>query len=532
MSMMRRFGGSVLGAMVVACAGMRVQAADTILLSFGGLELPVAVAELETYIKTGQVPGKLQFFISQVSSQDLEQMIATLKQPIPVTADTVANVFGTSTGKVLLNQLGRVVQTQQGENGANAVKTALLQSAQQAGGITFLNVLRQFPGDTIRLNLVQGLAIMREVNRYITQVNGVFTVLDNEFRQQARQSLPANLPDLTQPGTFQWQVRELSLTDPARQRTLPVTVYLPNQENALTVMLSHGLGDSHESFAYLAKHLASHGFGVILPDHPGSDAQKLQRVLEGQEQEYITPQELVDRPKDITFVLNALTAQPEFAKALNLQRVAVVGHSYGGYTALAVGGARLNLANLNQVCSQTEQGVGLNLSLLLQCPGRNLKNPPVQFRDERVVAVLAVNPVGSALFGATGLAQVKIPTMLVTSTQDVAAPSLYEQIMPFTWLGSSRRYLALIEGGSHFSVLEAGQTVVPLPVELVGATPEVAQMYMKVLNLAFMQVHLANRPEFAPFLTAAYARRLSRPSLPLQVLNDPPIAPIQQSLRN
>ena len=532
MSMMRRFGWSVLGAVVFSCAGMRVQAADTILLSFGGLELPVAVAELETYMKTGQVPGKLQLLISQVPPQDLERMVTTLKQPIPVTADTVANVFGTSTGRFLLSRLGRVVQTEQGENGANAVKTALLKSARQPEGVTFLSVLREFPGDTIRLNLVQGLAIMREVNRYIAQVNGVFTVLDNEFRQQARQALPANLPDLTQPGTFKWQVRELSLTDPSRQRTLPVTVYLPNRENALTVILSHGLGDSHQSFAYLAKHLASHGLGVILPDHPGSNAQKLQQVLEGKEQEYITPQELVDRPKDITFVLNALTAQPELAKALNLQRVAVVGHSYGGYTALAVAGARLNLANLNQVCSQTEQGVGLNLSLLLQCPGRNLKNPPVQFRDERVVAVLAVNPVGSALFGATGLAQVKIPTMLVTSTQDVAAPSLYEQIMPLTWLGSSRRYLAVIEGGSHFSVLGAGQTGVPLPAELVGPTPEVAQMYMKGLTVAFVQANVANRAEFAPFLTAAYARQLSRASLPMQVLHNPPIAPIQQALGN
>ncbi|APB35220.1 Putative dienelactone hydrolase [Gloeomargarita lithophora Alchichica-D10] len=530
MSMMQRCGWSLVGAMVLAFPNLKVQAADTIILSFGALEFPVAVAELETYIKTGQVPSKFQPFINQVPPQDLARMIATLKQPIPVTTDTVARVFGTSTGQVLLSRLGLVVQTDRGENGANAVKTALLQAAKQPGGVTFLSVLREFPSPTMRLNLVRGLAIMNQVNRYIAQVNGVFTVLNNEFQQQARQPLPPNLPNLTQPGTFKWQVQQLSLADPKRQRTLPVTVYLPSRDNAPTVVISHGLGDSRQSFAYLAQHLASHGFGVILPEHPGSDAQKLQQVLEGKATEYIIPAELVDRPLDITFVLNALAAQPGLTPALNLKQVAVVGHSYGGYTALAVGGARLNLANLNQVCTEVEQGVGINLSLLLQCPGRSLQNPPAQFRDERVAALMAVNPVGSALFGETGLAQVKIPTFLVTATQDIAAPSLYEQIIPFTWLGSPRRYLAILEGASHFSILGAGAAGLPLPVDLVGPAPEVAQMYMKVLTLAFAQVHLANQPQFAPFLTAAYARQLSRAPLPLQVLNDPPLNPIKQAL--
>ena len=526
----RRWGWSVAGAVLFSVSGVKVQAADTIILSFGGLEFPVAVTELETYIKTGQVPSQFQPFVTQVPPQDLARLTATLKQPIPVTADTVSRVFGTSTGQVLLSQLGQVVQTEQGENGAKAVKTALLQAAKQPGGVTFLRVIQEFPGTTMRLNLVRGLAIMNQVNRYIAQVNGVFAVLNQEFQQQARQRLPATLPNLTQPGTFKWQVQELTLNDPNRQRSLPVTVYLPNRQNAPTVLISHGLGESRQSFAYLAQHLASYGFGVILPEHPGSDAQKLQRVLAGQEPEYIVPEELVNRPLDVTFALNTLAAQPAFAQALNLKQVAVLGHSYGGYTALAVAGARLNMANLTQVCTDALQGVSLNLSLLLQCPGRRLPNPPVQFRDERVVAVMAVNPVGSALFGATGLAQVKIPTFFVTATQDVAAPSLYEQIMPFTWLGSSQRYLAIMEGASHFSILGADTGGIPLPVEVVGPAPEVAQMYLKVLALAFSQVYVAKQAEFAPFLTATYARQLSQPALPLQVLHNPPLAPIRQAL--
>ncbi|MCS7292367.1 MAG: alpha/beta hydrolase [Gloeomargarita sp. SKYBB_i_bin120] len=102
---------------------------------------------------------------------------------------------------------------------ADALKTATLRAAQQPGGVTFLRILREFPGTTIRLNLVRGLAVITEVNRYITQVNHALAVLNQEFLQQARrQSLPPNLPDLTQRGPVTWQVKDLTLTDTRRQR--------------------------------------------------------------------------------------------------------------------------------------------------------------------------------------------------------------------------------------------------------------------------------------------------------------------------
>ncbi|MEN9228415.1 MAG: alpha/beta hydrolase [Gloeomargarita sp. SZTDM-1c_bins_89] len=519
---MRRFWGwSVLGAVLLTCSGGQVRAAETLVLTYGSLEFAVPVADLETYIQTGQVPAQFQPLVTQISADELARLSHTLQQPVPVPPETIERVFGTSTGRVLLHRLGLFIQTERGENGAHALKTALLRAAQQPGGVTFLQVIRAFPSRTIRLNLVRGLTVIAAVNRYIDQVNNALAVLNREFLQQARrQTLPPSLPAVTQRGPVPWQVQELTLTDPQRQRSLPVTLYQPTSPNAPTVVISHGLGDSRQSFAYLAEHLASHGFAVVLPEHPGSDARRLQQVLAGEADEYILPQELVDRPLDIRLVLDALKRD----------RALVVGHSYGGYTALAVGGARLNLAHLSQVCAQVEQGVALNLSLLLQCPGRQLTHPPVQFRDERVVAVVALNPVGSALFGPTGLAQVRVPTLFMGSTQDVAAPVLDEQILPLTWLGSPQRYLALIEGASHFSVLAPGATGIPLPPEVVGPAPEVAQLYVKALTLAFAQVHLAQRREYAPLLTAAYARRLSRGPLPLLLVSNPPLAPLQQAL--
>ena len=62
-------------------------------------------------------------------------------------------------------------------------------------------------------------------------------------------------------------------------RQFEVDLYLPqNQSAAPVVIISHGWGSAKESFAWLAQHLASHGFAVAVPQHIGSDL-KFQRLF-------------------------------------------------------------------------------------------------------------------------------------------------------------------------------------------------------------------------------------------------------------
>ena len=39
-------------------------------------------------------------------------------------------------------------------------------------------------------------------------------------------------------------------------------------------VVSNGLGTKGDRFVELANHLASHGFAVVILDHPGSDRQR------------------------------------------------------------------------------------------------------------------------------------------------------------------------------------------------------------------------------------------------------------------
>lgn len=59
--------------------------------------------------------------------------------------------------------------------------------------------------------------------------------------------------------------------------------------------------------------------------------------------------ELWLRPNDISRVITALQEKPDIAGNTASDRVAVVGHSLGGWTALAIAGARFNAEQFEKI---------------------------------------------------------------------------------------------------------------------------------------------------------------------------------------
>jgi predicted dienelactone hydrolase len=68
----------------------------------------------------------------------------------------------------------------------------------------------------------------------------------------------------------------------------------------------------------------------------------------------------------VTALLDLLSKNPYWRSQLNLRRVGVLGHSLGGYTALALGGTRVNWRPFQQACARAESHEQLvfNLSIL------------------------------------------------------------------------------------------------------------------------------------------------------------------------
>ncbi len=252
-------------------------------------------------------------------------------------------------------------------------------------------------------------------------------------------------------GKWSHTVIDRTWHDDARNRDVPVRVYLPatdlptsdrstdetNAERFAVVVFSHGAGGSREGYAYVGKHLASHGYLVVLPQHAGSDSpamrtamqngdpgkqealrQRVRERLRGKaaggpaagadradlarqieeavggplSQMTSDPANLENRPRDISFVLDRVASDTEFAARADMARVGVAGHSFGAYTSLAAAGLRV------QVSGQ-----------------------PRAWPDPRVKAVVAMSPQGRGVMGIYDGSwdEVRVPVLCITGTKDM-----------------------------------------------------------------------------------------------------------------
>ncbi|MBD2773717.1 alpha/beta hydrolase [Iningainema tapete] len=499
--------------------------AERVELTYGILERSIPINSLEVYAKTGKVNANLAVYPQYGSSQELTQLRQILLTRIPLNAVEVSQFLYTPIGERLLKRLGEFIQTESRLSGFYAIRAALILAAADPQGLTLLNVLRKFPSSTISINLTRSRRIVNALETLVNQTQKAIALINEQSNLEATTTptlTALGVPSFQQPGRFTWQKLTITLNDLSRNRTFPADIYLPRTSSPRpVVVISHGLGSDRTSFAYLARHLASYGFVVAVPEHPGSNSQQLQALLAGTADRVTSSREFIDRPLDVKYLLDELTRlsrnNPAFAGRLNLQQIGVVGQSFGGYTVLALAGAPINFQQLRKNCPALEET--LNISQLLQCLA--LRLPPSQYDlfDPRVKAVIAINPIDSSIMGQASLKQIKIPVMIVTSSADTIAPALLEQIQPFSWLTTPNKYLVLINGGTHFSTLaQSPNAAVPVPTEVIGPVPALARSYVQALSVPFFQTYVVEQPSYRRYLSADYVNSISQEPLPLSLV--------------
>ena len=180
-----------------------------------------------------------------------------------------------------------------------------------------------------------------------------------------------------------------------------------------------------------------------------------------------------------------------------------------------VSGADLNLNRIQNSCQHDR--FFLNVSLFLQCRAKNLPPGDYNFRDPRIKAVIALNSIGSLVLGAESMSKITIPTLIIGGTRDSIAPFIDEQVHPFLWLTTTHKYLATVVGGGHVASSIQNQSV-GVSNLLTDSKSSIDSDYFNVLSLAFFETYIRDRPEYQSYLTASYARSISKPELPLHLI--------------
>lgn len=121
---------------------------------------------------------------------------------------------------------------------------------------------------------------------------------------------------------------------------------LPTAGEHPLVVLSHGYRGNWSNQMWLASALADQGYIVAAVNHPGSTTHDRSPQAAAQ---------LWQRPVDLRRVIEAVVAQPGKFGAVAPQRIAVVGHSLGGWTALEIAGARFDPERFAEDCKAHAQ---------------------------------------------------------------------------------------------------------------------------------------------------------------------------------
>ncbi len=219
------------------------------------------------------------------------------------------------------------------------------------------------------------------------------------------------------------------------------------------VILSPGFSIGSSAYAWLAEHLASYGFVVISPEH----------------HEYLDPENelwraAITRPQDILTVLAYVDEQVgstgAFAGWIDKDLAAVIGHSYGGYTALAAAGAQIDTDSFKSQCEKAQEGndpgAWLCDQLLPHMPDMagltGLDSIPEDlwpaWADTRVDAIVSM--AGDAFFfGQPGLAEIAVPVMAIGGTADNDSPFLWGTYPTYEYVSSPRKVKMALNDGEH-----------------------------------------------------------------------------------
>lgn len=506
-------------------------------------EFTIYIDDLEKFAKEGKLSKRLGFYLDRLPEQQKAQFREALSTRYNISHVTASQFTYSPIGEILVRRLGRILQITPQQNGFYALRAALILSANSEEGLSILNILKRYPVPIIYLDLPSGLQAYAEFSQLTYKKELAIAAIQQQAitetkNNQNENKTLTNINDLRRSGKVVWTKEQFSYFQSDRHVHIPVDLYLPQglSHPAPLIVISHGLASNPDTFQYLSQHLASNGFAVAALEHPKTGSRDFAAFLSGLSNAP-QPEEAIQRARDVKYLLDALEQKvktdAQWRDRFNPEQVGLIGHSLGGYTVLTLGGAQLNFNQINRECSIPEPNISsFNISKVLQCRFSSSDISNFDLSDPRVKAILAINPLGgSTLLGKEGMQNIRIPTAIFASGDDLFTPAVPEQFFPFVWLTTPQKYLVTFPKGTHFSFLErSDRGVLVVPETVLGEKPEFTHPYAKAFSLAFFQTYLNNHPEFAAYLNNTYIQAIAPSQFPASLTSNFSEEQLRQSL--
>lgn len=114
--------------------------------------------------------------------------------------------------------------------------------------------------------------------------------------------------------------------------------------------------------------------------------------------------------------LDALLSNPELSASIDNSKIAVIGHSAGGFTALVTAGGVADTGQITELC---RSGIQLDESFCSLGSENEIRSVKISNQaHKRIKAVVLMAPVGILFKSKGSLAQVDIPVLLLRAGKD------------------------------------------------------------------------------------------------------------------
>jgi len=255
------------------------------------------------------------------------------------------------------------------------------------------------------------------------------------------------------------------------------------------VIFSHGNQSVSVQNSFECEQLASHGYVVVAPTHVKNsmtdyDASMVREML-------------VIRPADISAVID-WAGESEYAKFINFDAIGISGHSYGGYTSIAVTGPELHPDIFNQFCALPSSAGNWGCDFFGQLDV-NIQ-PKINY-EPRIKAAVALSPAFYHFWGKEGLSKARAPIMIMNGTDDTTTPYDINALHIYADLPPPRA-LMTVSGANHFSFTIMCDILGP-GVDQCGPSAADVNTVKKIVNIystVFFGIYLKKIPAYQEYL--------------------------------
>ena len=479
------------------------RATERLEVEIDGIVLPVSVEDLSSFGRLGdRSRSELATWLRLLDPDSREGLVRLLNAPVLTRRSLGQQLLSSWGAGPLIDSLGALVRVEGGgQISSSEVLPTLERLLEQQEQVSTLDVLQALPAEQLRLDLNALLKAASHWQQQLERHKNLMAVLAAE--PTTRQ---------VNPRPFKTVRSELSRANPpevidlsVHHRDAPIQIQVWSSLVSSTpadrpwLLLMPGLGGDPEHFHWLAEALSKAGWPVVIVEHPGSDVEAVQALLDGRES-FDGARALRQRLWDLDAVLKA---QRKGLFPVKGTSVVLVGHSLGALTALLAAGAD-PVPDIDRRCRASLAAIPLtNLSELLQCElaaNRALQTAPL---DPQPTAVVGLNSFGGLIWPSGRQTRpLVMPLLLFGGTLDLITPPLDEQISLLRRLGHhplSR--VVVVEGASHFSPIRVesqagslqGDDLFQLGEELVGVNPLRVQALIAQEMIRFLE-QLESKP--------------------------------------